>query len=102
MLKTERHLLLDHLLHTSDQSWDFYHSRPSAKGLHFGFDDVGVYLSYSIDGVRAYDTQMGHVHPLAAVLFNQRHFPQFVHVVREESSNFLWGKKQTNKNVFNQ
>lgn len=46
-----------------------------------GLDDVGVYLSDSVDGVRSHDAQVRHVHPLASVLFNQRHLPQLVHVV---------------------
>lgn len=45
--------------------------------------DVGVYLSDSVDGVRSHDAQVRHVHPLASVFFDQRHFPQFVHVSRE-------------------
>lgn len=57
--------------------------------LHLGLDDVGVYLSDSVHGVGAHDAQVRHVHPLAAVLLDQRHFPQLVHVFRKESSNFL-------------
>lgn len=54
------------------------------EGLHFSLDDVGVYLSNSVDGVRSHDAQVRHVHPLASILFNQRHLPQFVHVFWKE------------------
>lgn len=47
---------------------------------HLSLDDVGVYLSDAVDGVRAHDAQVRHVDPLAPVLFNQGHCPQLVHV----------------------
>lgn len=50
------------------------------EGLHLSLYDVGVYLSDSVDGVRSHDAQVRHVHPLASVFLDQRHFPQFVHV----------------------
>lgn len=59
------------------------------RNSHFGLDDVGVYLSDSVDGVRPHDAQVRHVHPLASVLLDQRHLPQLVHVVRVESCDVL-------------
>lgn len=53
-------------------------------GLHFRLDDVGVYLSNPVDGMRSHDAQVCHVHPLASILFDQRHLPQFVHVFGKE------------------
>lgn len=59
------------------------------RNSHFSLDDVGVYLSDSVDGVRPHDAQVRHVHPLASLLLDQRHLPQLVHVVRVESCDVL-------------
>lgn len=66
-------------------------SPPCSEELnsHFSLDNVGVYLGDSVNGVGPHDAQMGHVHPLASLLLDQRHLPQLVHVVRVESCNFL-------------
>lgn len=62
---------------------------PAQSNSHFSLDDVGVDLSDSVDGVRSHDAQVRHVHPLASLLFDQRHLPQLVHVVRVKSCDFL-------------
>lgn len=62
---------------------------PPQRNLHFCLDDIGVYLGNSVDGVGPHDTKVGHVHPLASLLLNQRHLPQLVHVIWIESCDSL-------------
>lgn len=57
---------------------------------HLSLDDVGVYLSNSVDGVRPHNAQVRHVDPLAPIFFNQGHCPQLVHVFGVQSRDSLW------------
>lgn len=52
--------------------------------LHVGFDDVGVYLSHTIDSMGAHDAQMGHVNSPASFLLDQRHTADTVHILRKQ------------------
>lgn len=45
--------------------------------------------------MRSHDAQVRHVHPLAALLLDQGHLPQLVHVLRVESCDFLQRQKRT-------
>lgn len=57
---------------------------------HLSLDDVGVYLSNSIDSVRSHNAQVCHVDPLAPIFFNQGHCPQLLHVFGVQSRDSLW------------
>lgn len=66
---------------------------------HLGLDDVGVYLSDSVDCVRAHDAQVRHVDPLAPVFLNQGHRPQLVHVVGIQSGDPLRGQSRLSSGI---
>ena len=61
----------------------------ASENAHFSLDDVGVYLRDPVDSVRAHDAQVSHVHPLAAVLLDQRHLLNLLHVFRIQSCDSL-------------
>ena len=62
--------------------------------LHVSFNDLGVYLGYSVDSMRSHNAQVSHVDSLTAVFFNQRHSPDSVPVLRKLGCNILQGGEE--------
>lgn len=66
---------------------------------HLSLDDVGVYLSDSVDCVRPHDAQVRHVDPLAPIFLDQGHRPQLVHVVGIQSRDPLRGQSRRSSGI---